>query len=457
MTRRTLIATQPAVSLADLTVDQIAGSYLEADVYARYAAQSGATVQLSVALAADCHEAAASLRAYAIEPTLIEVPEAGQRLARGLLEAGTIEVRDTAVVYAIETGTYPDDAAVSGSCPSCLAAASGGACDGCGAHNRGCDLLGVDSDRYALRTYPRLLIDLERFRPGLECRLAALATPRPAFARAIDAALGRPLAPFVLGRTLEAELSPAVDSFAVQQAALERAGEVDDYVLFVDLASAYVHALVHGALGAPAPRAIFTSCVQPMRPNRGARNLIWARELTDVFSADAVRLYLALTGPDHAEAHFVRSVMNTAIEHVAASIDRLVRQWNRSRHHVEARRAQYEPRDIAQCMGTPLPLAAFTGAELARRTLHCIDHLAQKASRPRAGFTAYIPSVLALALEPFCPRYVAEVRARFPEAARRWSELRPCKLEADLPRFDAFGCDGACELARVPLTATGAR
>jgi hypothetical protein len=79
----------------------------------------------------------------------------------------------------------------------------------------------------------------------------------------------------------------------------------------------------------------------------------------------------------------------------------------------------------------------LTTSELAHRALNCIDHFAHKASRPRAGLTRYIPSLLALSLEPFCPQYARAVRERFPEAATSWMALTPSPVAYDLPHFEA--------------------
>ena len=354
---------------------------------------------------------------------------------------------------------------------------AGGGCESCGAPNASVDLLALDPERYALRRRRRLVLDLERMRDELELNLQTLWTRAP-LAQVIRERLGRSLGSVVLsvegGRGVpldflglpEQRLHASAEMFAAQRYGLESVAgpfrESDALVRFAGFGQGYLHAFVHGALGLAAVRcglpcpesvALLTS---QLRPSRGVRSVIWARELTDVFSSDAVRAYLALIGSDYAEAHFVRSVMDNAIGQIAASIEQLVQLWNDQRHLPEAGRAQYEPRDIAECMRRRLSLADFSGAELARRSLNCIDHLAQKCSRPRSGHIRYIPSVLALALEPLCPDYVGRLRDRFPEAARDWDVLTMCALDRDLPCFGATPLAAPLDrttLARTPLTA----
>lgn len=496
--RRTLLAVSPPIPAEDLTVDEIAGTYLAADIEKRCLAQSGtrayyalctddhhSQVDLSAralhtepeALAAPARAAIqASLEAYSIDFDRFGQRDAGyanfvREFFAKLLAAGWLELRTVDVLYEFKTGLYPVDAGVRGSCPVCLDATRGGTCDSCGSPNSGVDLLGLDPGRYALRREPRLILDLERFRPELEHTATESALRAPAVARLTRELLERPVAPFVLsvvgarGLSLdfaglgEQRLHPTGEMFAAQMYMFEQlTGGLrasDTLVQFAPLGRVYVHAFVYPALAAaaghcgldwPLPAALITTQVQQVRPSGGARSLVWARELTDVFSADAVRAYLALIGPEYTEAHFVRSVVDSSIADIAASIDRLVQLWNDERKHSGARPATPVPGDLVQCMQRTGPLGNYANA---RRTFNCLDHFARKLSRGDRGATAYIPSVLALALEPLCPQYVAALRLRFPAAARTWTELTRCAPDCDLPQF-ASRCDRMSALE--PLT-----
>ena len=489
MTRPTLIAACAPIPTDDLTADQIAGPYLEADVYARLLSQAG--IRAHYALGTDDYHSQVdvrahqlrcaadgvidpargsirrSLQAYSIEPDHFGWRDADcQAFVRsffaGLCAAGMLEVRAVDVLRDIKSGAYPTDAWVRGSCPSCLDATAGGSCESCGTPNTSLDLLGLDPQRYSVRARPRLILDLERFRPELERNLSRLRFQRPGLARLIRSQLEKPLTPFVL--STEGGRGPALDFaglpdqrlhasaevYAAQLYFLQRAaGELsasDEYFQFAPLGCAYTHAFVHGALACaaascgneqPTLGALLTSRLQPVRPNRGARNLIWARELSDVYSADALRLYLALSGPEHSESQFVRRVMDSSIEHLSGSIERLVQIWNQQRHQPDANRAPQPPRDVIECMQRSTPLADYSTAELAQRALNCIDHFAHKAGRPRAGLARFIPSLLVLSLEPFCPDYARAVRERFPEAATRWASLTTSPVAYDLPHWQS--------------------
>ena len=484
---RTLIAACPPISADDLTVDQIAAPYLAADIYKRCLAQAGTRAYYVVCtddhhnqveatarelraepdeVAAQAREAiGASLHAYAIDVDRFGQHDSGyepfvREFFRRLFRAGFSEVRQVDVLYESKTGLYPIDAWVRGSCPTCLDATCGGACESCGAPNGNVDLLGLDPQRYALRREPRLVLDLERFRPELE-RSAARQT-HPSLARLLREQLDAPLAPFVLstrGRRgvlldlpelPDQRLHPAGEMYAAQMYLFDQAegglSVSDELVQFAGFGRAHRCAFVHAALAAaavcceldwPEPAALVTSQLQLVRPNGGARSVIWARELTDVYSPDVVRAYLALIGPEYTEAHFVRSVVESSIAHIAASVERLVRLWNDERRKPAALRAQPAPRDIVQCMQRVAALDGSTWAERARRSFNCIDHFARKAGSPRAGLAAYVPSMLALCLEPLCPTYAGLVRVRFPDASRQWSELGACSREHDLPSFES--------------------
>jgi hypothetical protein len=149
----------------------------------------------------------------------------------------------------------------------------------------------------------------------------------------------------------------------------------------------------------------------------------------------------------------VRRALESSIEQIAASIDQLVQIWNQKRHQPDANLAPLPPRDVIQCMQRSAAPGDCTIAELAHRALNCIDHFAHKARSPRARLTRFIPSLLALSLEPFCPSYTRAVRERFPEAATRWTALNPSPVAYDLPRFEAKLSVNAPTLAATSIVA----
>ena len=478
MRQRTLIAAWPSAAVDDLRVDQMAGAYLCSDIYKRTLAQAGARAFLVAgvddhhseveasayrqrsdpdALLGQAREAIeASWRAYSIEADHRGERDAGyaphvHAFFRKLLRAGLIEVRSMPVLYEIQHGTYPIDAWVHGSCPTCLDWTSGGFCEACGTPNSSVELLGLDPHRYALRTEPRLVFELERFRAEIEAS--------PALPRALRGLLEQPLAPFVLSTKSRRGVSAAFADLPDQT--LHSAGELyagqlyfaqqaagsvsaaDEYVYFASFSAAYAVSFLHVALAAaarrceldwPAPSALLVSTRQRTHPGASESSIL-ARELTDVFNSDVVRAYLAMTGPHAHEACYSSAAFDASLGPIATVIERLVALWNEQRSHPEAARSCAPPRDVMHCMSVQTAAVDWNAAELARRALRVLAYFAHKAAKARSGLTRYIPSVLAMALEPLCPNYTDELRERFPTAADSWDELTLCPLDKELPRF----------------------
>ena len=487
MPQRTLIAACPPAPVDDLRVDQIAGAYLGADIYKRYLAQAGTRAYLVVgadeyqsqveacafrqrsdpdSMASQAREAIeASLRAYAIDADHFGQRDPGyvahvQLFFSRLFRAGMIEVRAVPVLYEIKTGAYPIDAWVRGICPSCLDETCGGVCESCGEPNSSVELLGLDPHRYALRQEPRLVLDLERFRSDIERQLGRMRTQREGLSRLTRSLLERPLSPFVLSTKSRRGISTAFadlpdqglhsvgEMYAGQLYFLQKVtgslGAGDDYLQFVDFRDAYAHAFVQVALACaaqrcdidwPAPSAVLTSQLQLTHPAGGVSSPIFARELTDVFNSDVVRAYLAMTGPEAHETCYLRSAFDHSLVRIAAAIETLVQHWNDQRHRPEAARSYGPPQDLIRSMRRRPSLEDWSSAELARRALNAVAYFGQRTAKARLGLTRYIPSVLALALEPFCPSYCDELRERFPTAADSWDELTLSPLDHDLPSF----------------------
>jgi methionyl-tRNA synthetase len=488
MTRRTLIALEPAIPSADLAIDRLAGTYLGADIYKRCLAQSGTRAHCVLTmedhsghvdltarrlqmdpdrLVSEAREAiGASLHTYSIDIDRIGARGAtytafARTFFSNLVTAGLLDVRSVDVLYDTETGAYPSDASLRGGCPTCLELTCGSVCEACGHPNAAIDLLGLDPHRYALRREPRLILDLERFRPELEAKLGSLSAQQPVLARLIQSVLARPLAPVVLStrasRGISAgfaglsdqRLHPTAESYAAQLHVFERTvgalSSGDETLQFTSFGTAFRVAFVHVALAAaaarcdgaaPGLRALVTSRSPLTGTRASSRTPIWARDLTDVFESDAVRLYLASAGPDLHEACFVRSALEGGIARVTTAIERLIARWNEQRALQELTPPCAAPRDLVRVMQAPLTLEDFMTAEPAQRALRGLEYFWHRLDRPRSGLTRYVPSLLALTLEPLCPRYVAALRLRFPEASMRWNEFTPCARQHDLPRFE---------------------
>jgi hypothetical protein len=109
-------------------------------------------------------------------------------------------------------------------------------------------------------------------------------------------------------------------------------------------------------------------------------------------------------------------------------------------------------------MQAPLALDDFASGEPARRALRALDFFWHKAKQPGSALARYVPSVLALALEPLCPQYVAALRARFPEASTSWPHLSTCARTHDLPLFELRSRDpGVATMSLVGVESSSKR
>jgi methionyl-tRNA synthetase len=448
---------------------------LAADIYKRYSSQAGIrahyVLEPANRLGDEARVALASnLQAYSICADRVGEPGPGyeahiREFFQRLYEAQLLDVRPTRVLFEIKTGAYPADPSVRGICPACLDETYGGPCRSCGHFNAAIDLLGLDPRRFALRTEPRLVLDLQRYRSLLESKLTRMGPQRPALACLIRRVLERPLSPFVLShrgpRGVALQVAELPDQrvchwgemYPAQMRYFENAAghvsSADAYVQFVGFEAAYVFTFVHLALAIaanrcgfdwPSPEAVFTSQhyrIGADRIDAGSQHSIWAQELTDEYNSDLVRLFLASAGPDYQDASFVYSVFERSAARIAQPIQRLVQQFNTQRRHGTARFAAAGLGDSIRCMRERLALADYASATLAQRAQNCISYFARRAENSASGFIAYLPSVLALCLEPFCPRYTEAVRTRFPDAAHGWDAIVPCALDRDLPAFES--------------------
>ncbi len=489
-TRRARIIAPPPTPNGDLHVGHLSGPYLAADIYRRHLAQQG--VQADLVLSTDDHqsyvdttavrlglarerlvtrsrdEITATLATYAIGiDELSAIDEGYHRFVRGffarLLAQGLIEVRPTSVLYDRATSSHPVEAFVSGTCPTCFAPSAGGICEACGHPNACVDLLDLDEQRYETRVEPRLVLDLERFRPQIEDTLTQMAH-RPSLARLVGDLLAAPLAPFTLSYDSPCGIDAGFAGLPDQRINvwgemypghiyfLERVGGPvgpdDSYVQFLGYDNSYFYAFVHVALHAaarcagdewPAPRALLTNQffnlgLEKFSTSKG--HVVWARDLARRCNPDLVRLHLALHGPEYQEASFVPSSFDAEVDGLARRINRTVSACNGAPHGEVGAPPSPLPGRLHDALAAPAGLSTFSSSAVARTAVNAIDWLGSRIESGDRGICAYVPSVLALALEVFCPTYARTIRGQGVDAARRWDELAPVDLVPPLPEIE---------------------
>jgi methionyl-tRNA synthetase len=474
-----LIVAPPPTPNGDLHVGHLSGPYLAADVYKRYLLQHG--IVASYALSADDNQSYVDTTAVRLKTTpdaLVEKSreeitstlrsydigyDAFGRLDAGytafvkgffqrLYDAKLIAVRDTPVLFDQKLETYPSEAFVSGYCPRCFESSCGGICEACGHPNRGFDLLGIDGSRYTVESQPRLVLDMEALRPELARELGAM-THRSALAGLVSDLLSRDLAPFTLsyrtGRGIPVDFAGLPDQqlnvwgemYPAHHYFLERlAGPLrssDRYHQFIGFDNSYFYVFVHLALGLlgrrvgfdwPLPSAFVTNQFYNLGAHKFSTSrghLVWARDLAREFNSDVIRLYLGLHGPEFQEASFQPGPFSETAKALVARINQSALLFNRTRS------ARTPDRPIPEALLAPfrelLPPERFSMASLARRSLNGLDHVARLIEGGDLSLVPYVPSLLALCLSPFCPRYVAEVKAAF--------------------ALDGAGCDGVAAAA----------
>lgn len=486
MAGKHLIIAPPPTPNGDLHVGHMSGPYLAADFYKRFLARDGIVARYVLStddnqsyvdttaarlgfsrdelVARSRREIWDSLQAYAIGVDHFgeqgpDYPAYIEGYFRALEASGLAAVREVEVLFDRTTRTFPVEAFVSGFCPTCLDATSGGICESCG-HPNGCvDLVGIDHARYQVRREPRLVMDLEQFRPELDEYLTGLRSHRPALARLIAALLAGRLEPFVLsyqtGRGISAgcvglpgqEINVWGEMFVGHMYFLEQAvgalDPSDHYVQFMGFDNSYFYVVVHVALALaarrcgypwPLPAAVITNqfyYLESAKFSTSKGHLVWARDLAKEFTPDAIRLFLALHGPEYQEASFVSTVFRAAAEELGAKINRLVEAFNGARRPASGN-AGHDPAGIARALGGSPPLDRYTVAAAARRAVNGIHFMADAITKGDTGLVPYVPAVLARALAVFCPTYVERVR-------------RDARL-TDAPGGALFACDGDVKL-----------
>ncbi|WP_250285151.1 class I tRNA ligase family protein, partial [Frankia sp. CiP1_Cm_nod2] len=210
----------------DLHLGHLAGPFLAADVYTRYARATGREVLLGTGIqdtpsyvvttahrlgttparlvARSARQVEASLAAAGIGVDgFTGVDERFTKTVWGFLErlhaAGKLRARTMTFPYLPRTGQYLVDGYVRGSCPVCLADGCAGLCESCAHPVAAGELLNPRSTMYPDEPVrPRqarvLVLPMEEYRDGLRDYFAGhAAMMRPHMAQAVQQMLSRPL------------------------------------------------------------------------------------------------------------------------------------------------------------------------------------------------------------------------------------------------------------------------
>lgn len=485
MTKRIHIIAPPPTPNGDLHVGHMSGPYMAADMFRRYLAQQG--VETNYAVSTDDHqsyvdttaarlgldrdrlvarsrdEISRTMRTYGVGVReLGAIDERYCQFVTGfferLFQAGWVTVQPQPVLFDVRSGSYPVEAFVSGTCPACLADAAGGICEACGHPNACVDLVGLDTARYKVRNEPRLALDLERLRPELTEALRRM-THRPALQRLIDELLAKPLPPFVLSYCTPRGISAGFAGLPEQKLNvwgemypghiyfLEQAGGApvaaqDTYVQFLGFDNSYFYVFVHMALHLagracgfewPTPKAFVTNQFYNLESDKFSTSkghLVWARDLARDFNADVIRLYLALNGPEYQEASFVPGVFRLAAAELVARVNGAVDAFNAAEFCTDAGPL---PQHLTAPWSETLTLEHYSASVLARRAMNLVQRISRALTAGDRGLSPYVPGMLVLALEVFCPHWTESIRERFAITARGWDELRPARLHQLLP------------------------
>jgi len=489
MSKKHLIIAPPMTPNGDLHVGHMSGPYLAADVYKRYLAQYGHTATYVISSDDNQSYVDTSARRLGLTPqglidksrteiseTLsayqISIDRFGQQDAeyakyvnqyfKRLYDGGLLEIRQTEVLFDTKAGAYTAEAFVSGFCPTCLDSTCGGICEACGHPNACTDLLGLDTTRYQRRIEPRLVLDLERFRPELDEYLGSFTTHRPALKRLIDELLSEKLAPFVASYKMERGIGAGFLGLPDQRLNVwgemycghlyfleQAAGKLsagDEYLQFFGFDNSYFYVIVHAALAIasrrcgldlPTPSAFITNqfyFLDAAKFSTSKNHLVWGRELTREYSSDVARLFLALHGPEYQEASFSRRAFGEHAGGLGAKVNGLVARYNAALGASNLGE-QIVPEELRAVFEQPLLRERFSMGMIARRALNAIGYLDQELARGQNRSLSYVPAVLRATLAPLCPAYSDAIGQRCGLGGPSWHELRRSNLTEALPEF----------------------
>jgi methionyl-tRNA synthetase len=227
--RPLIVIDTPPTPNGDLHVGHLAGPFIHADAYARYARAAGRQVVFSTGTDDSQTYVLASARRRGMEPAALAEASArgiertldemaisidgfagyddGYRksvldFVTPLHAAGKFELRRVRLPYSESTGEFLVEGLVNGYCPVCLIESRGGLCETCGHPNNFDELIDPHStmDPAATVTHREveiLVLPLERYRDQLTAYYAARRPVlRPHTVALIDELLARPLPDF---------------------------------------------------------------------------------------------------------------------------------------------------------------------------------------------------------------------------------------------------------------------
>ena len=474
-----LIVAPPPTPNGDLHVGHLSGPYLAADIYRRRMLQQGSEAVYMVS--SDDHQSYVDTTAKRLgftpeiliaqarrdiqksfEAYSIGLDHFGQpspeycgfvsQFFAALVNNGFVRTEKVAVLYDILQNTYPVEAFVSGCCPHCLEGTCGGICEGCGHPNSCTDLLGLDTNRFQVRHEDRMVFDLEQVRPALDDYLLNLGTHRPALARLVQQLLSTKLKPFVLSYRTPRGISTG--QFGIPGQHLNVWGEMypghmywlskvsgnsisqGEYVQFLGFDNSYFYVCVHVALALagrqcgfewPLPAAFITNQFYYLGTGKFSTSkghAVWARDLATECNTDLARLFLALHGPEFQEATFSPPIFREAIDELATKINKLTATYNNKRFKRSAHPSL--PPEVVRLMSPEVSFKDYSNGEFARRAVHSIEYLEHWLCNASEASASFIPSALALCLEPLCPQYAAEIKEQFAIQDHAWARPALC-------------------------------
>ncbi|MER7783305.1 class I tRNA ligase family protein [Streptomyces albidoflavus] len=224
--RRAVVVAATPTPNGDLHIGHMAGPYLAGDVYSRYLAADGRDViyttvtddsqtyvtttahRLGVPPGELCATATEQIgrTISAMGLSMRGLPPVDERYRAAVREfftrlhaADRLRPRTVRLPYAEESGRYLYDGLMTGACPECLAASSGGVCEGCGHPNNAGELLAPRSvlepgSPVTTREATILVLPMEEYRERLTAYFAErLPRWRPHAAQLVRELLARPL------------------------------------------------------------------------------------------------------------------------------------------------------------------------------------------------------------------------------------------------------------------------
>ncbi|HEX2090819.1 MAG TPA: FAD-dependent oxidoreductase [Longimicrobiaceae bacterium] len=386
-----ITAAQPTPN-GDLHLGHLSGPYLGADVHARYLRLRGREVRYLCG--SDDHQSYVTLKAEQTGSTPARVATRYASAIASTLEAaeirmdlfvrhsesprhrsrvrdffatlyanGALEEREAPSLYCETCERYLFEAFVKGGCPHCGTPTGGNACEVCGRPNDCVELESPECRRCgrpaSVRTFRRLYFPVGRWteelrehlsRSRMSPRLRALAErmiedglPDVSVSHLADWGIPVPVPGYEEQRIytwlemLAGYLSAAQESFGrdVWQGDAE-------VVQFFGIDNGWYHALLYPALllahGGYRPPETFVSNefyrLDGLKFSTSRMHAIWGREMLAVVPADAVRFYLACSGPEAEQTNF------TVADFEATVHRELVEGWQGWLHGLGARVAE---------------------------------------------------------------------------------------------------------------------